>query len=39
MFRIDPIIVAEERSLFRRRFRLAAHNIAVADENRRNRAS
>ena len=35
-FGIDPVIVAAERDTLRRLFRLAAHNVVVADHNRRN---
>lgn len=35
-FGIDPVTVAAERDTLRRLFRLAAHNIVVADLNRRN---
>lgn len=35
-FGIDPVVVAEERDTLRRLFRLACHNVVVADHNRRN---
>lgn len=35
-FGLDPLVVLEERRPLARLARLAAHNVAVADENRRN---
>lgn len=37
-FGLDPVTVAAERDTLRRLFRLAAHNVVVADLNRRNGA-
>ena len=35
-FHLDPVMILEERSEFRHQIRVAATNIAVADENKRN---
>lgn len=36
MFGTDPVAILEERRALARLVRLAAHNVAVRDENRRN---
>lgn len=36
MFGLDPLVVLEERRPLARLARLAAHNVAVRDENKRN---